>query len=555
MKYLKQEIKWEYIVLAAIIFAAVFLRSYQHKNLLNFQLDQSRDAIIVGDFVRDGFSKIPLLGPHISGSTLQLGPAYYYLLSISAYLFGVSPNSFAIPDCFFSILFVPLLYLFLKLYFSRTTSLALAAIAGVSLFLIIYGRFAWNPNSLPFFTLLAIYGLFKADWRNILHPGWFYLAVLSAVIATQLHYIYFFMAPVLIIAYVIIWKPRFKFKQYLAGSLIILVFYLPEIISEIKTDGANTKLLFKNTAERVPSANDSHNILDKTFYAFQKMEIINWQMITSDEHGSSIKLSKKLLPVCNKQCRKDLPFLVIQTLIFLAGIVASILSYRREKDEDRKKFIFMAWIWMGLMFIISIPIIYRMSPYYYLAAVPPIFIFLGMIFERTKKFFGQRANLAVFLMASVFVFWNVRNDIIYFRQHKALAKDNIENTLGRAIYDDMKVTLEQMEKAVAYIIDHRKSDSPMRVVVDNTFARAVFYLLEYEHHIPACYIKTSSFHLSGKDDLFFIYRRSVNEEMPEEFNDQFIIRSQTKFGNFLVIDAEGKNSGIEEPSNEACFKF
>jgi len=92
-------------------------------------------------------------------------------------------------------------------------------------------------------------------------------------------------------------------------------------------------------------------------------------------------------------------------------------------------------------------------------------------------------------------------------------------------------------------------------VVDNTFARAVFYLLEYEHGVPACYIKTSSFHLSGSEDHFFIYRRSINEEIPEEFNSQFTIKRQLKFGNILVIDAKAKNpvSDLEETSS--CHKF
>lgn len=555
MQHLKKIIKTEHIILAAILFTAIFLRSYQHKEFLSFQLDQSRDAIIVGNFVREGFEKIPLLGPHISGSTLQLGPAYYYFLSISSFLFGTSPNSFAIPDWFFSVLFILLLCPFFRLYFSKTTLLALTAIASASLFLIIYGRFAWNPNSLPFFTLLAVYSLFKADRKNIISPRWFYLAILSAGIATQLHYIYFFMAPILIISFLIIWKPKFKLRHYLTGFLIILALYFPMIISEMAAGGGNTRLLLKNTLERVPTANDSHNIIDKTFYAIQKMEIINWQMITSDEHGSSMKLSKKNFPVCSKQCREDLPFLIIQTFIFWAGIAASIFFYRRENDRDRKKFIFMSWIWMGLMFIISIPIIYRMSPYYYLAAVPPIFIFLGMIFEGIKKFFGRYADLAVALVASIFFFCSIRSDIIFLRQHKDLARDNVENMVGRVIYDDMKVTLEQMEKAVAYIIENKKSNSPVRVVVDNTFARAVFYLLEYEHGVPACYIKTSSFHLSGNEDHFFIYRRSINEEIPEEFNSQFTIKSQLKFGNILVIDAKAKNPVSDPEETGNCYKF
>jgi hypothetical protein len=519
---------------------------------LGFHLDQSRDAIIVGDFVRDGLSKIPLLGPHTSGSTLQLGPAYYYLQAVPAFFLGTRPEIFAMPDWLFSILFVPLLYYFLRLYFSKNISLALSAITAVSLFLVIYGRFASNPNPLPFFTLLTLFGLLKADWKDTVRPGWFYAAIFSASIATQLHYVYFFMAPVLILIYIIAWRPRLKIKNYIAGLLIVLAVYSPMIISEMENNANNTKLLIKNTFERGMSGESKHNVVDKSFYAFQKLEIISWQMITSDEHGSSVALSKKFLPVCDRQCRQDLPFLFLQTLLFVFGLWSSFYFFRRERDRDRKKYIFSAWLWLGSMFAISIPIIYNMSPRYYLPAVAPLLVFLGMTLKKIECFAGKHGKIVIILLSVAVMLFNLRSDSIYFKEHTAMAKGEVENTVGREFFNDKKITLEQLENTVEYIKKHRRSDDMVRIAADNSFARAIFYLLRYQENIPACYVKTSAFHPSGKLDYFLVYRLSVNQKMPKDLEEQFFIRDQKKTGNLLVIDAEAKNPGGQPGEDETC---
>jgi hypothetical protein len=555
MQYFKKFLKDEYIILAVIIFVAIFLRSYQFEKFLGFHLDQSRDAIIVGDFVHDGFAKIPLLGPHASGSTLQLGPAYYYLQAITAFFLGTDPEIFALPDWFFSILFVPLLYFFLRLYFSKAISLSLSGLAAVSLFLVIYGRFASNPNPLPFFTLLAIFGLLKADWKNSVRPGWFYLGVFGATIATQLHFVYFFMAPVLLVAYVAVWRPHLKIKHYLVALLIILAVYSPMIISEIKTGGENTKLLIKNTFERgMQGGSNKHNIIDKTFYAYQKLQMTSWQIITSDEHGSSMQLSKNFLPVCKKQCRTDLPFFVLQTLIFAFGIWASISFYRREKDRDRKKYIFSVWLWMGSMFIVSLPIIYNMSPRYYLAAIAPMFVLLGMAMKKIGNFKKYGVTIVFFLSAAIIIF-NLRSDFIYLREHAAMAKGEVENIIGRELYNDKKITLEQEKETVEYIKKHRNPDTMVRIAADNSYARAIFYLLKYQENIPACYTKTGAFHPSGSLDYFLVYRLSVNQKMPQDLYEQFSVRSQEKIGNLLIIDAKAKNPGGQPGKDEDCNNY
>lgn len=140
-------------VLAAIFIIGIFLRTFYFHDWLRFNADQSRDAGIVSDVV-EGKTSAPLLGPKAGGTEFRLGSAFYIFQIASASLFGNRPDAMAYPDLISSLLAIPLLYAFLRLYFERKTALFLTALFAVSFYGVKYSRFAWNPNSLPFWTLL-----------------------------------------------------------------------------------------------------------------------------------------------------------------------------------------------------------------------------------------------------------------------------------------------------------------------------------------------------------------------------------------------------------------
>ena len=118
-------------ILAIILLAGIFLRTYDLHGWLKFRDDQARDASLVSH-VADGKTSWPLLGPYMSYSGLgdhdetnsfHLGPIYYYFQIISAKAFGNYADKSAYPDVFFGVLSIFLLYIFLKIYFKRDLSL------------------------------------------------------------------------------------------------------------------------------------------------------------------------------------------------------------------------------------------------------------------------------------------------------------------------------------------------------------------------------------------------------------------------------------------------
>src|SRR3989339_797357 len=143
-------------ILLAIILVGIFLRTYNFHDFLRFNADQSRDAAVINNAL-EGKEALPLLGPKAGGTDFRLGPAFYYFNYASGLVFGGNPDKLAYPDLLFSILAIPLFYVFSRRYFGKNISLAVAFLFAISLFTVRYSRFSWNPNSTPFFTMLFLY--------------------------------------------------------------------------------------------------------------------------------------------------------------------------------------------------------------------------------------------------------------------------------------------------------------------------------------------------------------------------------------------------------------
>jgi 4-amino-4-deoxy-L-arabinose transferase-like glycosyltransferase len=165
---IKSRWRWSVIFLLFVIIGfGWFLRAYHFSDWLHFELDQARDARIVDDGLRGDFWDLPLLGPKAGGTTLRLPPMFYYLEYLSARLFGGTPAGMATLSMLLSVAMLPVFFLLVRRYFSLSLSLSLTFLVAVSEFFVMYGRFAWNPNLLPFFVLFGWYSLLRAVDQSI----------------------------------------------------------------------------------------------------------------------------------------------------------------------------------------------------------------------------------------------------------------------------------------------------------------------------------------------------------------------------------------------------
>lgn len=208
-----------------IIVLGIFLRFFHLHNWMHFELDQARDAKIVYTAIEEGPGELPLLGPRAAGTFLRLGPAFYYMEYLSALFFPTYPSGTTVIIAILSILSLPLFYLFVNRYFSKKVSLGILLIFSVSVFLVIYARFPWNPNTIPFFALLLFYSLLRvvANKEKKKHL-WIYTAAFALALGTQLHFLALVSFSLITIIFLLIKRPKIKLKHWAAAILIILFF-------------------------------------------------------------------------------------------------------------------------------------------------------------------------------------------------------------------------------------------------------------------------------------------------------------------------------------------
>src|SRR4030042_2828104 len=237
---------WEYIILAIIVIIAAAVRFFHFHDWLYFAMDQARDAILIRGAYESGASTLPLLGPRAAGTFLRLGPIFFYFPFISAKIFhSTDPAVLAYPDFLWSIFSIPLFYFLLRSYFQKATALLATALYAFSFVAIQFGRFSWNPNSIPFWILLTFFALLKFSRSNSIKQKYAWLAVMAVGWggASQLHFLVFGALPLLILLFLLL-NGDFKKAGWKGAGLVVLVlllFYLPVILSDVKTGGDNIK--------------------------------------------------------------------------------------------------------------------------------------------------------------------------------------------------------------------------------------------------------------------------------------------------------------------------
>jgi 4-amino-4-deoxy-L-arabinose transferase-like glycosyltransferase len=223
--------------LTLILIVATFMRLYRIQDYMTFLGDEGRDVLVVYNILH---GHLTLLGPTSSVGGFFLGPIYYYLMAPFLWLFSYNPVGPAVMVALFGIATVWLVYIVGKDFFNPRVGLMAALIYAISPLVIVYSRSSWNPNLMPFFSLLTLYCLYKALGKNSLKL--FFVVGLLFGVAMQLHYLSIFLGIVIIIYtfFSLLYKQKklgiFKklFKEYLLILLGFIVGWSPFLAFEIR---------------------------------------------------------------------------------------------------------------------------------------------------------------------------------------------------------------------------------------------------------------------------------------------------------------------------------
>jgi hypothetical protein len=384
------------VILVGVMLIGFTFRAYNFSEWLRFNMDQSRDINVVENSIDS--RSWPLLGPRAGGTDFRLGAVFYDFQIISAKIFGATPTAVAYPDLLFSLLSIPLFFLLAKIYFNKPIALSLTWLFAISYFVIKYSRFAWNPNSTPFFVMLFIYSVYRINntSEESRKKYWAIATGLGIGIGVQLHTTLLIIMPIiaLIFAYYL-FKNKILTKAIASMVLIsALVVNVPQILSEIETGGLNmAAFILSVTSKNSRNTNIGDNLILNASCHIRA----NYGILTSysneEECGYNDiirdvnKLDSKKVPLSDKITL--VAYLIIATIFSIGGYYLMFRRFKKETDDDRKFFskLIISYIILTFLFFIVWATELSMRFFLILEFVP--FLLLGLwldfIWEKTGK--------------------------------------------------------------------------------------------------------------------------------------------------------------------------
>jgi len=446
----------------------------------------------------------------------HIGPAYYYMQIASARIFGSELENLAYPDLLFSILSIPLLYFFLKKYFSASLSLVLAGLYATSFYSLNSSHSAWNPHLIPFFAilfLLAVYEFVSAGSKT----RWTWVALLGIAlgIGIQLHAIMLVLMPLFLFLIFIYlpWKDRGAWKKCLAVALVAIVLNSPQIISELRTDFSNTKVFFKS-AQRTK---EKSRLVDKVAKNIDCHFQANGHIISGAGESNCQFLFANLFEQKKPEgYLREIsnPLTAVKVMAaFMFSFFGYFLVVRNYREADRRKKIFISIVslYILLAFLIMIPVVEEPLRYFiHLFFVP--YIFLGLMIRQLSKKYSVNPSLLTAVSVAALAVLNIYS-IYPTIKELSLGARSSQNA----------IVLGEMEKIADYII--AESDPEKTAYFNSAKKCANFYR-------PLAYV--------AERRGFDLIKDKENGETPSDANIFYLTRSDKSGVENNLENAEAK---------------
>ena len=294
----------EFVLLCLVLLIGAFLRLFRIGEYMTFLGDEGRDAMVVRRLLVD-LDPI-LIGPGTSIGGMYLGPLYYYFMAPMLLLWNFSPVGPSVGVALLGIATIFLVWKVASLWFGQKGALVAAFLYAIAPTVIIYSRSSWNPNIMPFFSLLLVFSLWKV-WRQKKY-GFLVVAGICFAFALQSHYLGLLLAgPLAVFWLIALWEiirnkgrgkdekgqnPKASFVKNSIISLAVFSFLMsPLLIFDIRHGWMNFSAMKVFFTERQTTVSAKPwNALPKAPKMFEK---INTRLIAgkSESAGKAVSLA------------------------------------------------------------------------------------------------------------------------------------------------------------------------------------------------------------------------------------------------------------------------
>lgn len=426
----------EAIFLGLVLLIALVLRLYRIGDYMTFLGDEGRDVRIVRDLITKG--NLVFIGPQTSVGNMYLGPLYYYMMAPALLLSGLNPVGPAIMIALLGVITVWFTWFVARHWFGQTAAFVSALLFALSPVAIIYSRSSWNPNPMPFFALLCVWGIYLV-WHDK-KMKWLPVVGVSFGAALQMHYLGLLLFPALFVFWLLTLLQLSKAKdnktlssfrnQTIIAILLFFVLMSPLLLFDIKHNWMNTNAF-------------------KAFFS-DRQTTVNLNPARSD----------RFLPVVNLMSSdllfsRDTSFQMWGSL----GLVAlSIWIYFISKNKAPLKIIL---VWLGFA-ILGLGV-YKQHVYiHYLGFIyPAVYLLVGSIIGSLSK--GRlHAKIVAGAILAIIIFLSIKNSPLLSLPNNQLSRtetavDSILKEAGGESFNFGLIAKQNYDESYRYFFENKKA--------------------------------------------------------------------------------------------------
>lgn len=384
-------------VLVSILLLAAFFRLYRIADYMTFLGDEGRDVLVVYNILH---GKLTLLGPTSSVGGFFLGPIYYYFMAPFLLLFNYNPVGPAVMVALFGVATVGLIYYITSRFFNKRVAVFACVLYAISPLVVAYSRSSWNPNPLPFFSLLTLITVFEAVGRKSLKL--FFISGILLGIAMQLHYLTLFLSSV--IFFYILFTSLFKnlnkdslivlFKKYLMLFVGFLIGWSPFLAFEFRHGFLDFKSItsFILTSGNTGAGNNFFATISDVFFRLFGRLIFTFPPKEQFFWHSGLVLNTWII------------FVLAAAILSSGLLIYYFYKSLKAKNEDLYKYsLLFFWLFIGVLLFGF----YKKDIYdYYLSFLFPlpfilVALLLNFIWENKKYIKGYSKYLVLLIFTAI----------------------------------------------------------------------------------------------------------------------------------------------------------
>lgn len=432
---------------AALLWRVAYLLTH-----VSFTQDQVRDVLLIRNFIASKNFYIPLGPAAASYSNFNVLPLYYYLQLLAQLVFG---NTFYAMSVLTMLLEsttpIMLFYLLTKVGLKRKISFLGALLYVFTPGAITLAVSAWNPNLVPFFTIILLIGGLWFLLENRIYG--LLIAILAMVFLVNLHFQWFVILPfVLIIGAKALWQIKKTWKTLLLGILLGSLFLSPYLYFEVTHHWQNLRasidfatngpVVFERISKPIYLLFFFPNYYNRLFFG-EKM-IYHWTWLYEGYRGPELKL-------------------VLNSIVFwFIFILNSYLALRHWHQKNGK------WLASTLAIFVMMAAVLRFykgdKPDYFLNIFMVfIFVWLMQAINCLKKWKWQVMTAIGLIVISNWILWSKP----WFNQYRnfKIMSDQIKE-----IQTEKQILIlnQELEKPVRYFLEDENFVATPAAKIKNT---------------------------------------------------------------------------------------